>query len=113
MSGHRQDPHFTTEDTERNTESTEKTKNSEGGQEVIEKSSCRSDPCMAFRSSKALRRPGAMSCAICNVPIVRGETALDLAVPPFPAHEPMANFQGKVCHPACWKSWAFRERYVE
>jgi hypothetical protein len=52
-------------------------------------------------------------CRLCGALVPPGEPILCLPVCPFPKWEPMTNFEGMLCHPACWASWQHRERFTE
>jgi hypothetical protein len=52
-------------------------------------------------------------CRVCGSLIAPGEPILCLPWAPFPKWEPMANFEAMLCHPACWASWPYRERFTD
>ena len=52
-------------------------------------------------------------CQVCDCLIPPGEPILCLPWAPFPKWEPMSNFEAMLCHPACWQSWVYRERFIE
>ncbi len=54
-----------------------------------------------------------VSCRLCTSLIQPGDPILCLPWAPFPAWEPMSNFEAMSCHPSCWRGWHHRNRFVE